>query len=185
MRAVTRSALSRSALDTVTRVFSKSSPDLIMSSDGGPRASDTRHPERVAGLLGQREQHRMRQGYDFLLLVLALGPNDELYVHSIRVANGDAGLQPAKLHLPGAAKRIRTGFPQRRAAGTCSGGGARGGLSKRCARRGSSWIGPRAARASSDPRQRCAGMLLTAARARRCRSSHPASPRRQNPTLER
>src|SRR5207253_10934066 len=48
----------------------------------------------------------MRKGENFFLFFLALGPENELYVHGVGVADGDASLQPAEFHFPGAPERI-------------------------------------------------------------------------------
>src|SRR6185369_12853477 len=66
--------------------------------------------KRVAGLAAERQQERMRQGDDPLLLVFAFRPHDKLDVHGVGVTNRDAGLEPAELHFPDATKRVGTGL---------------------------------------------------------------------------
>ena len=59
------------------------------------RGSDFQAPgigQRVAGAAAQGEQISMRQGQNFLLLGLVLGPHDELYVHRVGVPDRDGGL---------------------------------------------------------------------------------------------
>ena len=52
----------------------------------------------------------MRQRDHAFLERLAAGGDSELHVHGIGVADGDAGLEPAEVDLPGAAERIGPGF---------------------------------------------------------------------------
>src|SRR5579885_3031159 len=62
--------------------------------------------ERFAGLCAQPQQLGMTQRDDLLLLRLVRRPDVKLHIHSIRMADGNTGLKPAKLHFPDAAERI-------------------------------------------------------------------------------
>src|SRR5579862_8561896 len=64
----------------------------------------------MSGVAAQGEQMRMRQGQYLFLLRLAVCPHHEFDVHGIRMANGNAGLKPAELHLPSALERIGSGL---------------------------------------------------------------------------
>ena len=99
---------------TVTSVFSMSSPVRSMCSRCS--AASFMHQVSVSGwptfsLSGQ--QRRMRQRDHALLKRLAARRDSELHVHGIGVADGNAGLEPAKVHLPGAAERVGPGFETR------------------------------------------------------------------------
>src|SRR5579862_4792131 len=63
----------------------------------------------MAGFPAQREQIRMGQGDDLLLLGFSLGPQKILHIHSVGMADGDAGLKPAEFHFPGASEGIGSG----------------------------------------------------------------------------
>jgi len=66
--------------------------------------------ERMADFRAYSEQRRMRQRDHAFFQRLAFGADTELHVHSVGMADGDAGLEPAEIHLPGAAEGIRAGL---------------------------------------------------------------------------
>src|SRR6478736_5779684 len=71
-----------------------------------PRVGD-----RMANLLAEDDQVRVRHGDDLLLLLQMLTvwpvhPNDKFDVNGVGVADGDTGLQPAVFCLPSASERV-------------------------------------------------------------------------------
>ena len=56
----------------------------------------------------------MLQRQHSFLALFPVRPDDEFHVYRVGVANRDRSLQPAKLHLPNPAKRIRGPASNRR-----------------------------------------------------------------------
>src|SRR5581483_12032059 len=74
------------------------------------------HAIRVGKLLlpfpRQFQKSVMRQRNDFFLGFAAVGSDEKLYVHRIGVPDGDASLEPPKLHFPHPPERVRTRLKQ-------------------------------------------------------------------------
>src|SRR5271169_5654580 len=73
--------------------------------------------QRMMDFTAQCQQVGMPQREHPFLTLFPFGPDDELDVHRIRVANRNAGLQPAKFNLPNPAKGIGTSFKSARIIG--------------------------------------------------------------------
>ncbi len=70
--------------------------------------------ERMADFTAQNEKIGMPQRQHAFLPLFPVRPDDELHVYRVGVADGNTGLQPAKLHLPDPAKGIGAGFKSAR-----------------------------------------------------------------------
>jgi len=84
------------------------------------RGSDLQTPgigQGMTGFAAQVEKVGMPQREHALLTFFPLGPDDELDVYGVGVADRDSCLQPAKLDLPDSLKRIGAGFKSARIIG--------------------------------------------------------------------
>ena len=64
----------------------------------------------MTGVLGGREQRRMRQRDDALLERRPTRGDTELYIHGVGMTDGNVVLQPVEMDLPGAAEWVGSGL---------------------------------------------------------------------------
>jgi len=77
----------------------------VLQMEGGDLQAP-RVRERVVNSVADHKQNRMRQRYDTLFEGLIAGRDSKLDVDRIGMPDGNARLEPIKMNLPGAAKRI-------------------------------------------------------------------------------